>query len=478
MSRGETDWYYSGVLEQAELLLTEVAAERNLPLAVRWWFHLGNILSRSIPRTAADVWQEIKNPDNARVHQLQIEGVPPQTCLGFLLTIDAQKLREEQEYLRQLCEALLAPQLFSVSVAIVIEVHGESIDEARLAVCALPDWRLSKPVEKLLSEDYFVVATNQYAQEEMLNPLEAPEKSPGAYLYAWLDAIGRKGCKELHNYPMLRDAWGHLCKAEKEKARQRGEGFRQLLPAPERVIADLDELAADGDKEIGRQFLELVQVYLPERLVEVIKVYPLSKRISTRLAALVFARQSSLLMDAWVDTALADLTRLPQNSDFVSLGRDRSVLSDLILALLRQPHHHSSRNNLIDWITGYWNVLPIELKMVCEFCLGKISEDLLLEKLRAGMGSAYETLKMAVSAKAPLIRSVVALKSLTFDEPEFWNAIAALPPERERLRALLELDLPRRAVFGLWTEQEWAELRHQVNVIEQVNRCRSARPLG
>jgi hypothetical protein len=177
-------------------------------------------------------------------------------------------------------------------------------------------------------------------------------------------------------------------------------------------------------------------------------------------------------MDAWVNAINIDTFNIDEviAPDFENINNLK--LEGLFLALLRREQAQS--NQIIQTILQEIVDCHPYLQGLYHFCLNqKEKEDDFLSQ----NDPAQFTLAVRVKVRFERVINKFRTAPVSHLSTAICWLLAAMPPSKRNIAELLQLEPPKRAVFGLCTPEEWQQTKKKQERERQVLDCRRDRPL-
>jgi serine/threonine protein kinase len=462
-----------GAMQRVERLLVDVKASHNLELPTRWWLKVAPLRYPNGPFSLDDIRKSLADETDERVQYLMSTGFPANVIPGFFFETHTNETGDDDTVmLLNWCSELFT-KVELPQIAVLINVIDKDIEKAHQKASGLlrkiSEMKLEVPAELVLLNEAIHVEAKA---AETSNPLSSAQGPVGFHFRSWVSAALRNAGDEWRE---SQEREYRALIAEIARWQVSDEDLAAESSARQ-VVVDLEKMAkaeTDGSnyrtKELVGQFLSLVKRYLPTRTHSLVKEFATSSLVAMR-TALAFSSQSDSLMDAWVDgycehrkhkLAVKDLK--PQN--------EPAFINDFVLGLLRRYVGGKNRDEVRDEINNLRRVLTPQLREVCSLCFGEMNADEFFKSL------AFEKIMFALRAGIDFKPESLNLAKVNLNTPEAWWLQTGLPMTRNRLLNWLNLDAPRRAVFGLSTVSEWRHLKDDREVVRQLNTCRRGRPL-
>jgi hypothetical protein len=461
-----------GALTSVEgTLLAAQGARLATQLPARWWFPIDTLEYPNGPDAPEHLWTTAAKTAllsrDPRVNYLKNNGIPSSVLLGCVLSVNLDdsgdsELRVVENWCRALMQAEWLPRPAAVAVELSAGLWADAESQAHALAVALRGGR-----SHFLVEAFTVKGTRPVDERRLRHaggPVSptVPMESSAAAIASWADELlnaassARQDVAE--QYPAL-VTLANTC---------RGQGAEGARASSHQFVRALDDLAPSMDGEVVREVLTLVRRYWPKRFEDLIRACAGSLRTRTRRDALTIAVGSDGLMDAWLDGINweepwrldpAELSRSPNgepHADFLALG------------LIRR-YQISSGVRVMNALESLRPFLSYSLRAISDLSLGRIDERTFLGR--------HEAHVLLQAARAGFRFEECTGELTDLSAPDLWWLIGALPPTKERVRALLELNVEQRAVFGLCTELEMQQIVEVPDLVRRILTCRRGRPL-
>ena len=181
--------------------------------------------------------------------------------------------------------------------------------------------------------------------------------------------------------------------------------------------------------------------------------------------------------DAWVAEHFLDPASQPDMGE-VNLYLATKGIEDVTCALLRRylrPGDSASRLAK-KWVMDLKPRMNHRMQAICEWRLDPSKSAEFAARAFAQPQDA-SLLYLALRAGGTLRIPSERIATLSLEDAPLWWLLATLPPDEQTIDALLKLDKPCRAVFGLCGPEDRESLRDDGYLIEMINACRPLRPL-
>ena len=473
------DGAYEGLLRAERALADAMKAVGASGLLTRWWLKADMSLRPNGPLSVEEVWEALTDSDDPRALYINKNGnrLPDSILPGLFFEVDADSLSASRlAMIRKWCRELVEGRFALPQLAIVLHVSGVNADESTQAALRLMRelecLKPSVPVEAM-AFDFSPPDKDSKAEPDVDTRSRllgiGTKGKPGRYFCSWvtkaLEARAETGRSDENDEVEMVMKQVGLCADDALLAEYDGRG------QPRQVVRDLDEVAADAGEEFHRQFLTLINKYLPDRTRPLVRAYAASSRPKARRASLVFAARAETesLLDAWVEGNRLEPGRAPEKQDLWP-DDGEPILTDLTLALMRWRRKGGQHADRVEaFVRREGPRLREDLLEVVEQCIKGISPDASAENFH--VGKSLLALRAGEEVDLPL----ELLNASSLMEPDLWRLLAALPPVRDRVESILQTPPVCRAVVGLCTPAEWRLVSKDLLHKSQILVCRRGR---
>lgn len=442
-------------MERVERLLRKTLAstDSRLLLPERWWFSIGQAASQRRMGNRQQLWQAASDdPRRAQIEQrMEDQSVAP----GLVVQLSGQAVGvlSPHDWLDHLFRDLFPDTALAVLVQITDEAGGPPLARARQLCQALRQRQPSLPIR---------LARARGSGANGIGASPAAAEQPGLFLDNLLQAHDPRQ----HFVAWVKQANAALSNAVDERQRFTGTVFalyqqvaRQGEPLPaqaeaEQTVRFLDERGDAAARE-DQALLDFTDTFVPSRLGELIRAYAGSTRPAARLAALAAAGQRDELLDAWLAGSLPNPEHMEGLLEVPGLAAGGGPVEQLALALLRvvgsRPADDADAAALRGRLSEWQFLLHDDIRAVIAHGLHSEAErhaELFLSDRN------FQRHLLAIRAQLSLPGMARGLAEQPIDPPHAWWLLAALPPDPELMRALVQAPRERRAVFGLLRANE------------------------
>jgi hypothetical protein len=300
-----------------------------------------------------------------------------------------------------------------------------------------------------------------------LADLTADSLPLGSYLAPWVEKSLLFGCltdAEYKTYSKLREKFKNISLNNID--------LKKMGPAS-KVIQDLDLIVSEIETDVDRQFLLLVQNYLPDKLFELIKAYGKSCRQLALRESLLFASELESLLDAWLEGSISRLFEHGVSNEFDS-SPNGPIIDSVVLAILKR-FRSGQQEHIKDIINKLEPSLSETVKKLANICL---SEE---------MAGNYEVFKkFEVTLFMFALKAGINVRSFLLEAKEledlnlnssFWQMFSRITPDTHIISRLLGLCICKRAILGLCTSNDLQKIDSDIFLKNQVYSSRRDRLL-
>jgi len=454
----------------------------------REWIQI-DINRHDVPCQKAQIIDAAIDITQTIVDNLTNESFPNSSILGFFFEIEVKQLDRGGNYsekIKDWCNALLN-QLFPLqSVALIINLIHSLDEDAERSVLKLRS-KLREitgeiPIELMRLDPWLFLKNNlSYPINNHPNLIDI-KREPGLLFCSWMYALTRSFQRDnLSNakkrYRDLMDLYVKLNEQYSEiELRDTYSGITSR-----NVVLDIQAIAPSIMDKAYYQLLYLIVKFCPQLSCQWVSTYAESAIEEAVCAALIIATNagllSDILMDSWIDAIDLDRFNIgllyQDGGDYPDCYNINNLkIEGLLLALIRKEQE-SSNIKIKTLLQELVHRHP-DLNEFYHFCQSpKEKENEFLNQNNA------QNFILAIRAKVRLegvINQFKATSVSNLSSPICW-LLAAIPPSKNNIMELLQLEPKKRAVFGLCTHLEWQEIKRREEREREVLDCRRDRYL-
>jgi hypothetical protein len=463
------------VLANSERSLHDALARNptNLRFPPRWWVPIRWEKHPNGPNGMEQLWESVIRRHGVNTGNIEFNGLPADALAGFILEIEfRQENGSEQRSVSAWCEALLGRMFSEKDVAVLIVTNPQSRLGLSKSIRSLAEM-LQKKLPEIRTEILDVVQKFDILGLKNTVTDEDGKKAitgTGAYLLWWIDKATRMYS---HSF-----AWPEFEKSINDLLKLKAALTESLklpdLGSEKLLVADLDSDGFSLEPKLYRQIFLMLDLCFPRSLRYVIWGCARSNSEGLRKAALLYAKKSEELMDAWVAGTGLEVHRLPRKDALDADPEFGPLVDQLALALIRSRMNGISSETSEEYILKtLMPLLSSSLQAVASLAFGSMEEKVFLTKFRS------KEFMLALRADYEFHHDKVILANEASDEwsPDRWWLILAMPPTVDCVARVLTMSLEERAVFGICSREEWRRLSKNLPLMETINVRRRFRRL-
>lgn len=490
LAGGTRDGAYEGLLRAERGLADAIKAGGDAKvLPARWWLTVNPGRRPNGPSSVGEVWESLSDESDPRVRYLRGNGLPATVIPGLFFEVAASDPNGRQMgMIQNWCRELNLGEMVLPQLAIVLHMSGTNADESRQAASRLPNEL--KVVSGQMPIEVMAIDGAPGDVEERLRPgavgemteggendddwvVESGSEQPqGLHFCLWVSAASEAFGRRLRDPEEQKKYRAVLTQFKMCPVRTSAKGYKNRGEAGQ-VVKDLEAFAEVGE-EFCREFLTLVEQYLPDAVRPLVMACAASRKREVRRSSLVYAArdETGSLLDTWVEGNRLKPERAPEGPDLFPTEEDKPLVEELVLALLRWRRKGGDHTGRVEeFVRRQKPRLREDFWEVVALCLKDISPETFAENFR------YRKYLLALRAGENVEFLVERLSPTSIEEPDLWWLLAALPPSSHRVGNLLKSPPGCRAVMGLCTPSEWQQVSNDLRIKSLVLDCRRKRPI-
>ena len=489
-------------LKNVEFVLSQAIIEVNQKkvnefatiLPKREWIRLDINQDVGVPCQKAHIIDTVVGIISKEVaNSLEKNSFPDTEIPGFFLDIEAKRLHlSGYQHIKNWCNALLNQLFPSQQVAIIINIihsFDEFLNKAiersvKTLKTQLREIAEEIPIELIRLDARLFFDNNVSSQEIGPTNFIDVERAHGLPFCSWMDhaltssSQHERLSNDRKKYKNIIDLYISLKGQYSENELQ--ATYSRITPRD--VVLDIQAIAPTMllDKTYN-QLLHLIVNFFPQLSYKWVGAYAKSTIEEAIRAALIISTNagllSDILMDSWIDTINIDRFNIgllyQYGGDYPDyLNINNLKIEGLFLALLRKEQKQSNKKikTLLQELVARYPSFN-ELHHFCQNQKEKENEFL--------NQNDPNQFTLAIRAKIRLDKAInqfIEVPVSHLSPPISW-LLAGIPPSKNNLIEMLQLEPKKRAVFGLCTHQDWQQIKKRQEKEREVLDCRRDRSL-